>query len=69
MSETVEIETKCLDDAELHKLQMKLEGLWVAQGIFNFHIEKQDFIDILEEFGVEDKEQQEELVEEYGYDY
>jgi len=63
-----DIETKCLDDAELHKLQMKLEGLWVAQSIFNLQIEKQDFIEVLEEFGVEDKVQQEELVEEYGYD-
>jgi len=63
-----DIETKWLDDAELHKLQMKLEGLWVAQSIFNLQIEKQDFIEVLEEFGVEDKVQQEELVEEYGYD-
>lgn len=63
-----DIETKCLDDAELHKLQMKLEGLWVAQSIFNLQIEKQDFIEVLEEFGVENKVQQEELIREYGYD-
>jgi len=61
-------DTKCLDDAELHKLQMKLEGLWVAQSIFNLQIEKQDFIEVLEEFGVENKVQQEELIREYGYD-
>ncbi len=63
-----DIETKWLDDAELHKLQMKLEGLWVAQSIFNLQIEKQDFIEVLEEFGVENKVQQEELIREYGYD-